>query len=52
MTGIGAFLKWIQLDILTEEKAYIAEHGVDEEMLRREITGKAKPWYLVRFNSV
>lgn len=45
MEGIAAFLKWVQLDILTEEKRYITE-------LRKEIIEKAKPWYLGRYNIV
>ncbi|KAJ4351614.1 uncharacterized protein N0V89_006957 [Didymosphaeria variabile] len=52
MKGIGAFLKWVQVDILTEEKGYVAEHGVDEELLRKEIIGRAKPWYLEKYAAV
>lgn len=46
--GVGVFLKWVQVDILTEEKGYIKEHGVDVDMLKREVIGKAKGWYLER----
>jgi hypothetical protein len=52
MKGIGAFLKWLQLDILTEEKGYITEHAVDEDMLRKEIISRGKAWYLERYNAV
>ncbi|KAF2451781.1 hypothetical protein P171DRAFT_426238 [Karstenula rhodostoma CBS 690.94] len=48
MKGIGAFLKWLQLDILSEEKGYITEYKIDEEMLKKEIIGRGKPWYLDR----
>jgi hypothetical protein len=46
MMGIGEFLKWVQLDILGEEKGYIVAHRVDEGMLRQAIIGIAKPWFL------
>lgn len=49
MKGIGAFLKWLQQDILVEEKGYIEEHGVDEGMLRMEIIAIAKLWFLERY---
>ncbi|KAL1593324.1 hypothetical protein SLS60_010932 [Paraconiothyrium brasiliense] len=52
MKGIGAFLKWVQVDILTEEKRYVAEHKVDVELLRKEIIGRAKPWYLETYAAV
>ena len=48
MKGIGAFLKWVQVDILTEEDGYIKGYNVDKDMLRREIIGLAKPWFLER----
>ncbi|OAG08566.1 uncharacterized protein CC84DRAFT_1162496 [Paraphaeosphaeria sporulosa] len=50
MKGIGAFLKWLQLDILSEEKGYITEHKVDEDLLRKEIIARGKPWYLERYH--
>ncbi|KAI4962106.1 hypothetical protein J4E86_001138 [Alternaria arbusti] len=43
--ALGDFLKWIQYDILEEEKGYIKEHGVDEAALKIEIAKIAKPWY-------
>jgi len=43
--ALGDFLKWIQYDILEEEKGYIKEHGVDEAALKIEIARIAKPWY-------
>lgn len=46
MRGIGPFLKWVQRDVLVEERGYIQEHGIDEEALKREITAVAKSWYL------
>lgn len=50
MKGIGEFLKWVQLDILVEEKGYIKEHDVDEGFLRPAIIGVAKPWFLRRLS--
>ncbi|KAF2686810.1 hypothetical protein K458DRAFT_416147 [Lentithecium fluviatile CBS 122367] len=46
MKGIGEFLKWVQLDVLAEEKGYIGEHRIDEGILRQAMIGIAKPWYL------
>ncbi|KAI4921246.1 uncharacterized protein J4E92_008235 [Alternaria infectoria] len=43
--ALGDFLKWIQFDILEEEKRHIKEHGVDEAALKIEIAKIAKPWY-------
>lgn len=43
--ALGDFLKWIQHDILEEEKSHINEHGVDEASLKIEIAKIAKPWY-------
>lgn len=45
MKGLSAFLKWVQNDILVEEKEYIKEHGVDAVDLRIEISKIAKKWY-------
>jgi hypothetical protein len=49
MKGIGGFLKWVQQDILVEEKGYIGEHKIDEGLLRMEIIAIAKPWFLERY---
>jgi hypothetical protein len=43
--GLGAFLKWVQNDILVEEKTYIAEHKIDVPTLKIEISKVAKEWY-------
>jgi hypothetical protein len=51
MKGIGQFLKWVQTDILVEEKAYIKEHDMDDGLLRQTIIGIAKPWYLAKLTS-
>jgi hypothetical protein len=48
MKGTAPFLKWVQSDIVVEEKGYIAEHGVDVPMLRIEVAKIAKPWYVER----
>jgi hypothetical protein len=48
MKGMAPFLKWVQGDIVLEEKGYIAEHGVDVPMLRIEVAKIAKPWYVER----
>ena len=49
MRGIGAFLKWVQTDILVEEKLFIEGNQVDERFLRAEIIAIAKPWFLDRY---
>lgn len=46
MRGLGEFLRWVQKDVLVEEKGYIVEHKVDEAALRLEIAKIAKPWFL------
>ncbi|KAJ4364929.1 hypothetical protein N0V95_000576 [Ascochyta clinopodiicola] len=46
MKGLGRFLKWIQSDILTEEKGYIEDNMLDEGMLRISIAKIAKIWYM------
>ncbi|KAF2710258.1 hypothetical protein K504DRAFT_255312 [Pleomassaria siparia CBS 279.74] len=46
LKGIGAFIKWMQNDILLEEEGYIDEHGVDKQMLKTEIVKIAKSWFL------
>jgi hypothetical protein len=48
MKGLTPFLKWVQGDILVEEKGYIAEHEVDVPTLRIEVAKIAKPWYVER----
>jgi hypothetical protein len=48
MKGFAPFLKWIQNDIVVEEKGYIDEHGIDKPMLRIEVAKIAKPWYVER----
>jgi hypothetical protein len=48
MKGFSAFLKWVQNDIVVEEKGYVDEHGIDKPMLRIEVAKIAKPWYLER----
>lgn len=48
MKGLGRYLKWIQSDIITEEKGYVEENGVDEGMLRISIAKIAKVWYIRR----
>ncbi len=48
MKGLGRFLKWLQDDVLLEEKGYIEEHSVNEGMLRIGIAKIAKIWYIRR----
>jgi hypothetical protein len=50
MKSFSPFLKWIQSDIVVEEKMYIAEHKIDAPMLRIEVAKVAKPWYVKRLN--
>ncbi|KAF2865437.1 hypothetical protein BDV95DRAFT_586395 [Massariosphaeria phaeospora] len=46
--GIGKFLRWVQDDILLEEKGYIEEHQIEATLLKYEISAIAKPWYWER----
>lgn len=46
--ALGDFLKWIQCDILVEERSYIRNNAVDEAALKSEIARIAKPWYRAR----
>jgi hypothetical protein len=48
MKGMNAFLKWVQNDIIIEEKTYIEEHRIDKPTLRIEVAKIAKPWYISR----
>jgi hypothetical protein len=48
MKALGTYLKWMQNDILVEEKGCIEEQGVDEGMLRVGIAKIARLWYLQR----
>jgi hypothetical protein len=50
MKGLNAFLKWVQSDIVVEEKAYVDEHKIDKPTLRIEVAKIAKPWYIGRLN--
>jgi hypothetical protein len=49
MERLRDYLKWVQNDVLIEEKGYVKEHKVDEQMLRMEIMKVAKPWYVTRY---
>ncbi|USP78082.1 hypothetical protein yc1106_05356 [Curvularia clavata] len=46
--GLGAFLTWVQQDILIEEKTIIQHVEMDEVMLKKEIAKIARPWYKAR----
>ncbi|KAF2000864.1 hypothetical protein P154DRAFT_522145 [Amniculicola lignicola CBS 123094] len=48
LKGVGRFLKWVQVDILQEEKGYINDNEVDEKILKQEIIRIAKVWYVQR----
>ena len=48
MKELGRFLRWVQSDIMTEERAYVEENGVDEGMLRVGIAKIARVWYMRR----
>lgn len=49
--GLGAFLTWIQQDILVEEKQSMQRAEIDEAVLKKEIARIAKPWYKARVKS-
>jgi hypothetical protein len=46
--GLDTFLRWVQEDIVVEEKGQIGEGKLAEGQLRTEITKIAKPWYFRR----
>jgi hypothetical protein len=46
MKALGRYLKWVQSDIVVEEKGYIEENSIDEGMLRVGIAKIAKVWFL------
>lgn len=48
LKGVGMYLKWVQKDVLIEERGYIDDHGINEGMLRIEIAKMAKQWYITR----
>lgn len=47
---MGAYLKWMQNDILVEEKGVIQAQEIDEAMLRVSIAKIARLWYMQRVN--
>ncbi|CAO2651869.1 Nn.00g001520.m01.CDS01 [Neocucurbitaria sp. VM-36] len=51
LRGLSDFLKWVQHDVLVEEKGYIQQYKVDESGLKISIARIAKPWYLGRLQS-
>lgn len=48
MRGLGRYLKWVQSDVLTEERGYIEDNGIDDGALRISIAKIAKAWYIRR----
>jgi len=50
VTSLGAYLKWMQNDILVEEKGVIQAQEIDEAMLRVSIAKIARLWYMQRVN--
>lgn len=49
--ALTPFLKWVQNDIMVEERALIAQHKVDGASLRIEVAKIAKPWYMARMRT-
>jgi hypothetical protein len=48
MKALGRYLRWVQGDILVEEKGHIDEYNIDEGILRISIARIAKAWYIRR----
>jgi hypothetical protein len=46
MEGLGEWLKWVQHDILIEERGDIKKNSVDDAALKIEIAKIGKVWYL------
>ncbi|KAJ4376166.1 hypothetical protein N0V83_001447 [Neocucurbitaria cava] len=51
LRGLAEFLKWVQLDVLVEERGYIKRYKVDEGDLKISVARIAKGWYLERVQS-
>ncbi|KAJ4993206.1 hypothetical protein SVAN01_01181 [Stagonosporopsis vannaccii] len=50
MKALGKFLKWVQGDVLAEERGYLQANGVDEGMLKVSIARVARMWYIQRID--
>ncbi|KAF1849451.1 uncharacterized protein K460DRAFT_91105 [Cucurbitaria berberidis CBS 394.84] len=50
MRGLSDYLKWVQHDVLVEEKGHIQQYNIDEGALKIEIAKIAKPWYVGRLH--
>ncbi|OAL48933.1 hypothetical protein IQ07DRAFT_512737 [Pyrenochaeta sp. DS3sAY3a] len=48
MRAIGEYLKWVQADVLGEERGFIEKYGVHEGQLKLEIAKIAKAWFVGR----
>lgn len=48
MKALSKFLKWVQSDVMVEERGYIQDNGVDEGTLRVGIAKVARVWYIQR----
>ncbi|KAF3047126.1 hypothetical protein E8E12_011370 [Didymella heteroderae] len=48
VTSLSAYLKWVQNDILVEEKGFIQEQAIDGGMLPVGIAKIARLWYIQR----
>jgi hypothetical protein len=46
LTGLGEWLKWVQEDVLVEERGQIKRTGVDEKELKIEVGKIGRMWYL------
>ncbi len=47
--NIGVFLRWIVNDIHKEENDVITENNLDEKMINKSITNKAKDWFIKNY---
>jgi hypothetical protein len=46
MKSVGAFIKWINGDVMKEEYDRIEEAGIDKKALAGPISAAAKKWYV------
>jgi hypothetical protein len=52
MKSIGAFIKWINGDVMKEEYDRIEEAGLDKKALSGPISSAAKKWYIAQLEDV
>ena len=52
MKDTAAFLRWLYNDIIKEESDTIEANGLDPKTLGKNISARARPWFIKRINNV